>query len=66
MGRLPALLRVLAITAAWVGLYTWLGFLVSMWLLLFGLTFAVERKPILSAALFGAGVDGASPTASCV
>jgi len=54
----PHALRVLAITAACVGLYTWLGFVVTMWLLLFGLTFAVERKPILSAALFSAGVTG--------
>jgi len=54
----PHALRVLAITAACVAAYTWLGFLVTMSLLLFSLTFAVERKPIVSAALFSIGVTG--------
>ncbi len=55
---LPHAARVVAITAVAVVLYTHLGFLVTMSLLLFGLTFAIERKPILHAALFSAGVTG--------
>ena len=52
----PHALRLLAITAACVAVYTWLGFIITMSLLLFGLTFGVERKPIVSAALFSVGV----------
>jgi hypothetical protein len=55
---LPHALRVTALAAAGIALYTRLGFLVTMFLLLFGLAFLVERKPILNAALFGAGVTG--------
>ena len=54
----PHAVRVLTITAASVAAYTWLGFLLTMSLLLFGLTSAVERKPIVSAALFSVGVTG--------
>ena len=54
----PHAVRLIAITGACVAAYTWLGFLITMSLLLFGLTFAVERKPIVSAALFSAGVTG--------
>jgi hypothetical protein len=54
----PHALRVVAVTAGATALYTWLGFLVTMSLLLFTLTFAVERKPILTAAVFSAGVAG--------
>ena len=50
--------RVIAVTAVGVALYTTLGFLLSMTLLLFALTFAVERRPLLNAALFSAGVTG--------
>ena len=54
----PHALRVVAVTAAATAAYTWAGFLVSMSLLLFTLTFVIERKPILSAAAFSAGVAG--------
>jgi Tripartite tricarboxylate transporter TctB family len=54
----PHAVRLIAITAACVALYTWLGFLITMSLLLLGLTFVVERKPIVSAALFSVGVTG--------
>jgi len=55
---LPHALRVTAFAAAAVALYTTLGFLVTISLLLFGLTFAVERQPILHAAGFSIGVTG--------
>lgn len=48
--------RVVAVTAAGTALYTWAGFVATMALLLFTLTFVVERRPILSAAAFSAGV----------
>jgi hypothetical protein len=54
----PHAVRLIAITAACVAVYTWLGFLITMSALLFGLTFVVERKPIVSAALFSVGVTG--------
>ena len=55
-GDFPHALRVVAVTAAATAVYTWLGFLVTMSLLLFSLTFVIERKPVLSAAAFSAGV----------
>jgi Tripartite tricarboxylate transporter TctB family len=55
---LPHAFRLIALTAVSVAVYTWLGFVVTMSLLLFGLTFVVERKPILFAALFSVGVTG--------
>jgi GNAT superfamily N-acetyltransferase len=61
-GDFPHALRVIAVTAAGATVYTWLGFLVTMSLLLFGLTFVIERKPILSAAAFSAGVTGLAYT----
>jgi len=48
------LVGVLAALAVLV--YTILGFLVTMPLLLFTLTFAVERRPLVPAALFSIGV----------
>ena len=54
----PHAVRLLAITAACVALYTWLGFVLTMSLLLFTLTGAVERKPIASALIFSIGVTG--------
>lgn len=57
-GNLPHAARVIAIAAAGVALYTTLGFLVTISLLLFGLTFGVERRPILHAAAFSLGVTG--------
>ena len=55
---LPHAVRVVAVTAGGIALYTRLGFLVTMALLLFGLTFAIERKPLLNSLLFSAGVTG--------
>ena len=57
-GDLPHAVRVVAVTAGGIALYTRLGFLLTMALLLFGLTFAIERKPLLNSLLFGAGVTG--------
>ena len=54
----PHAVRLIAITAACIAVYTWLGFIITMSLLLFGLTCVVERKPIISAALFSLGVTG--------
>ena len=48
--------RVIAVTAAGIALYEWLGFLATMSLLLFSLIFIVERKPLLPALAFSVGV----------
>ena len=53
---LPHAARVIAITAIAVALYQTLGFAVTMALMLFALTFAVERRPAAIAALFSLGV----------
>jgi hypothetical protein len=53
---LPHAIRVVAITAVAVALYTLLGFIITMSLLLFCLLVAVERRPILPAAAFSIGV----------
>src|SRR5215210_4525175 len=52
---LPHAIRVVAITAAAVALYTLLGFIITMSLLLFCLLVVVERRPILPAAAFSVG-----------
>jgi hypothetical protein len=52
----PHALRVVGVTAAAAAVYTWLGFVATMTLLLFSLTFVIERKPLLPAALFSVGV----------
>jgi hypothetical protein len=57
-GDLPHGARVIALAAAAVALYVPLGFVATMSLLLFGLTYGVERKPLLISALFSAGVTG--------
>jgi len=48
-------LRVVSATAAAVALYVPLGFIASIGLLLFVLTFLVERKSLLSSLAFSAG-----------
>jgi hypothetical protein len=53
---LPHAMRVVAITAVAIALYTRLGFIITMSLLLFVLLFAVERRPIVPAAAFSVGV----------
>ena len=55
---LPHAARVLVLAAAAVALYVPLGFLPTMALLLFGLIYAVERRSLLNALLFSAGVTG--------
>jgi hypothetical protein len=45
-------LPVLVITAAAVALYTWLGFIITLPLMIFVLLTAVERKRLLPAALY--------------
>ena len=55
---LPHALRVVAVVAAAIALYTAIGFAATMPLMLFALTFVVERRPILYAAVFSAGVAG--------
>src|SRR5204863_8324639 len=55
-GDFPHAARVVAVTAVGTAIYTWAGFVVTMALLLFSLTFVIERRPILSAAAFSAGV----------
>ena len=52
----PHALRVVAVTSAGTAVYTWAGFVVTLALLLFVLTFVVERRPILFAAAFSVGV----------
>jgi Tripartite tricarboxylate transporter TctB family len=53
---LPHAVRVVAITAAAIALFQTLGFLITMALLLFTLTFATERRPLIPAAAFSIGV----------
>jgi hypothetical protein len=53
---LPHALRVGFVAALAVALYTILGFLVTVPLLLFALTFVVERKRFLPAVAFSLGV----------
>jgi putative tricarboxylic transport membrane protein len=53
---LPHAVRVVALTAVAVALYTVLGFIITMSLLLFILLFAIERRPIVPAAAFSLGV----------
>jgi hypothetical protein len=53
---LPHAVRVLAITAAAVALYTTLGFVVTMSLMLFALI-AFEGRNLLAAAVYGVGVS---------
>jgi hypothetical protein len=55
-GDLPHAARVVAITAVAIALYQPLGFIITMTLLLFTLTFGAERRPVLAAAAFSAGV----------
>jgi putative tricarboxylic transport membrane protein len=53
---LPHAVRVVALTAVAVALYTVLGFIITMSLLLFILLFAIERRPVVPAAAFSLGV----------
>jgi hypothetical protein len=53
---LPHAVRVLAITAAAVALYTTLGFVVTMSLMLFALI-AFEGRNLLAAAVYSVGVS---------
>ena len=55
-GDLPHAARVVAVTAVAIALYQPLGFVITMALLLFTLTFGAERRPVLAAAAFSAGV----------
>jgi hypothetical protein len=55
-GDLPHAARVVAITAVAIALYQPLGFVITMALLLFTLTFGAERRPVLAAVAFSAGV----------
>jgi hypothetical protein len=53
---LPHAARVVLITAVAIALYQTLGFLITMALMLFALTFAAERRHPLAAAAFSIGV----------
>jgi len=53
---LPHAIQVVVLTAVAVALYTLLGFIITMSLLLFSLLIAVERRPIFPAATFSIGV----------
>jgi hypothetical protein len=48
--------RVVAVTAAVIALYTVLGFIITLTLMMFALLFAIERRPLLPAAAFSLGV----------
>jgi hypothetical protein len=54
---LPHAVRLLAIAAAAVAAFTTLGFAVTIPVMLFALTFLVERKPFLLALVFSVGVS---------
>jgi Tripartite tricarboxylate transporter TctB family len=49
-------LRVIVAAALATALYIPLGFIITMSLMLFGLTFAIERRPLLRALIFSVGV----------
>jgi hypothetical protein len=55
-GDLPHAARIVAITAVAIALYQPLGFVLTMVLLLFALTFGAERRHALAAAAFSIGV----------
>jgi hypothetical protein len=55
---LPHAVRVAIVASVATALYTQLGFLITIPLLLFALTFAVERRPIVNAVVFSTGVAG--------
>jgi hypothetical protein len=55
-GDLPHAARVVAITAVAIALYQTLGFLITMTLLLFTLTFGAERRHWAAALAFSVGV----------
>ncbi len=55
-------LPVVAVAAVAVTAYTRLGFLITIPLMLFFLTFVVERRPLLPAAAFSIGVSAISYT----
>jgi hypothetical protein len=52
----PHALRLVLVAAAAVAAFTRVGFIATMAVMLFALTFAVERKPILRALAFSIGV----------
>ncbi len=54
---LPHALRVLAVAIPAVAIYTTAGFIATMALLLFCLLFVVERRNVLAAAAFSAGIS---------
>src|SRR5829696_2524294 len=53
---LPHAIQVIVLTASAVALYTVLGFIITMSLLLFSLLIVVERRSFLPAATFSIGV----------
>jgi putative tricarboxylic transport membrane protein len=53
---LPHAVRVVAVAALAIALYTTLGFVITVGALLFVLTFVVERRPFPVAAVFSIGV----------
>jgi len=53
---LPHAVRVVVITAAAIALYQWLGFVITMVLLLFTLIVVAERRNVFAAALYSLGV----------
>jgi len=56
----PYALRVMAVAAIATALYTFLGFLVTMSLMLFGLICGIERKHIAGAAAVSIGITVAT------
>jgi hypothetical protein len=59
---LPHAVCVVAVAAGAAALYTMLGFLVTVGMLLFVLTFLVERRPFLTSLAFSVGVTAAAYT----
>jgi hypothetical protein len=59
---LPHAVRVVAVAALAIALYTTLGFVITVGTLLFVLTFVVERRPFLVAAVFSIGVTALAYT----
>ncbi len=57
---LPHALIVVVATAAAAAAYTILGFPVTIWLLLFGLIWGVERMPLVTSLAISIGMTGAT------
>jgi hypothetical protein len=57
---LPHALRVIVVAATAIALFTTLGFVITMCVMLFALIFLIERQPFLPALAFSVGVTAST------